>query len=469
MKPDNPYAAMIAGTHSGSGKTTWTLALLELARRKGLTAQPFKAGPDYIDPGFHSAVASPRISRNLDLFLLSAETVQKSFQRHAADADLSLVEGMMGLFDGREIDGCSTSSAQVAKTLGLPVFLVIDGAGLATSAAAIVLGFQQFDPDVRLAGVLFNRVSSASHFDWLKLAVESRTGVPFLGYLPKDEELHIPERHLGLMTAAEFGGNSSGIRSAADKLETQFDWDRFLKAAQANIPKAFQTPEERKPESVSLGRSLRIGVARDRAFSFYYEDNLDALREAGAELAFFSPLEDARLSAGLDLLYFGGGFPELYAVRLSQNQTMLEAVKAFYRSGGFIYAECGGLIYLSETFVGEDRRAVPLVWFSRFAPQKSRERKYELSLDGSAFFNGPAAAGTQRYSGGRSRKIHAFFSAGGRVDRPCLVGALSGRAKDFAGRVARFDAVGGAGFSKWRFAHGRLCGFLRRVLFRQRP
>ncbi len=353
---------MIAGTHSGAGKTTVMFALESLARHKGLTVQPFKGGPDYIDPGFHHK-ASGRRCRNLDLFLLSPETVKKSFVRNVQDADFALVEGMMGLYDGKNAAG-EGSSAQIAKLLGLPVILVVDGAGMAASAAAIVLGFQKFDPEVRLAGVIFNRVKHEGHFQYLKNAVEPRTGVPCLGFLPPEKAIAIPERHLGLTTVVESEAAAEKISQAGTLLQKHLDWEKFLevtKISEGSFPRKRESMDPPvKPEDDKLNK-FRVGIARDEAFSFYYEDNFDLLKEAGAELCFFSPLWDQKLPEALDLLYFGGGFPELYAKRLAANHALLESVKRFYHEGGRIYAECGGLMFLAECFCDAEGHEYPLV------------------------------------------------------------------------------------------------------------
>lgn len=346
---------MIAGTHSGAGKTTWTLALMALARKKGLSVQPFKAGPDYIDPGFHHKVCEPRKSRNLDLFLLSPENVRECYARNAGSADLAVVEGVMGLFDGKSPSTEQGSSAQLAKCLGIPVFLVIDGSGMASSAAAVSLGFKSFDPGVNIAGVLINRVNSERHFNWLKEAIESKTGLPCLGYLPRDPEFSIPERHLGLTTASETPGMLKKIEKAVLFLEAHLDWEKFLLACETKkpvIPAPYQAV--RKPV-------CKIAAAYDPAFSFYYEDNFDLLREAGAEISFFSPMNNAELPPGRDLLYLGGGFPEIHAEKLSQNVRMLESIRKFHESGGLVYAECGGFIYLTEAFINSKDQKFPLV------------------------------------------------------------------------------------------------------------
>ncbi len=349
---------MVAGTHSGVGKTTWALALMALARRKGLSVQPFKAGPDYIDTGFHHQVCAPRKSRNLDLFLLSPEQVRECYGRNSSGADFSVTEGVMGLFDGRSATAQTGSSAELAKILNLPVLLTVDGSGMASSAAAVVLGFQKMDPDLKLAGILINRVNSERHFKWLKEAVETRTGVPCLGYLPKDPELSIPERHLGLTTAGEIPDAVKKVEKAVLFLEAHLDWERLLTTCKQSGARNSEPPFERANSGSK--RVCRIGAAYDSAFSFYYEDNFDLLREAGAEIVFFSPMRDEKIPDGVSLLYFGGGFPEIHAEALSRNTVMIESIRAFHASGGLVYAECGGFIYLTESFIDSKDRKFPL-------------------------------------------------------------------------------------------------------------
>ena len=372
MKQENFHAALIAGTHSSVGKTTWSLALMALARKKGLAVQPFKAGPDYIDPGFHHQVCFPRRSRNLDLFLLSKEKVKEIYSKHSFDTQLSIVEGVMGLYDGKGVDH-EASSAHLAKILGLPVLLVFDGSGMAGgSAAALVLGFQKFDPELNLAGVLVNRVRQV-HFNLIKQAVESSTGVACLGFLPHEDEFSIPERHLGLVTAGEAGDWKAKIGRAASFLEKGFNWEGFIQVSSVTSPvdlgqRTFPFDENSSPPPSSSpprrgrgkGEGVKIGVAYDAAFSFYYEDNLDLLREK-AEVVFFSPLQDAVLPEGLSLLYLGGGFPEVYAPQLATNKSMIKSIRDFYASGGFIYGECGGLIYLAEAFCDSSGKEYPLL------------------------------------------------------------------------------------------------------------
>ena len=341
MNPHPFHAAMIAGTHSGVGKTTWSLALMAFFRRKKMEVQPFKVGPDYIDPGFHDRICHPRKSRNLDRFFLSEDTLRNCFEKNSSGADLALTEGVMGLFDGRSSLSEEGSTAQMAKLLGLSVFLVIDGAGLARSAAALVQGYHRFDSGLKLAGVFINRAGSEGHFNLLREAIEKETEVPVLGWLPADPVVSIPERHLGLRTALEEDSLEEKLARLGKLLEGRFDEERFLVIASSPKPPSGVIPPRHDE------RRCRIGVAQDKAFSFYYEDNFDLLREAGAQLIFFSPLSEATLPENLDALYLGGGFPELYAKELAGNDSMKASIRNLYEAGGIIYAECGGLIYLA--------------------------------------------------------------------------------------------------------------------------
>jgi cobyrinic acid a,c-diamide synthase len=322
------------------GKTTLTLGLIAACRRRGLTVQPFKVGPDFIDPGHHTQVAG-RVSRNLDGWMLTREANETLFQRQAGQADLALVEGVMGLFDG--YDGLSEagSTAQMAKWLNLPVLLVVDARSLARSAAALIKGFATFDPDLTLSGVIFNRVGGDTHLEYLKQALAQLKGVRCFGGLPRDGEVSIPERHLGLTTASEHPLGPAYIERLADLVEAHLDLDALLKAL---LPLALNAapPLEAPPPTV------RLGLARDPAFCFYYPDNLEWLAHFGAQLVPFSPLEDRELPENLQGLYLGGGYPELFAARLAANQTLGGAIKARAEAGLPIYAECGGLMYLAQ-------------------------------------------------------------------------------------------------------------------------
>ena len=341
---------IIAGPASGVGKTTVSLSLMAALRKRGLTVQPFKCGPDFIDGGYHAKVCG-RAARNLDGWMVSADANRQIFSRGAKGADACIVEGMMGLFDGGDGKSEAGSTAEIAKWLRLPVILVVDASSIARSAAALVHGFQNFDPALRVVGVIFNRVAGPAHYQLLKDALATSTNAVPLGYLPCDERIHIPERYLGLFTAGENVLPFSVLSLLAELAETNIDLDGLLECTTSISaePKDAQGQDARQ-----AAHSIRLGVARDKAFCFYYEDNLDALREAGAEIVEFSPLGDPCLPAALDALYFGGGYPELFAKQLAENGRMLASIQKAAREGLPIYAECGGLMYLAREIVTKE-------------------------------------------------------------------------------------------------------------------
>jgi cobyrinic acid a,c-diamide synthase len=341
---------LIAGTHSSVGKTTVALGLLAALRRRGLRPAPFKAGPDYIDPTLHSQAAG-RPSRNLDVWLLDEPALQGVLWRGMREADVAVIEGVMGLFDGIG-PGQDGSTAALARTLECPVLLVLDVAAMSGTAAAIVLGCQQMQPGVQLAGVVLNRVGSDGHLRSTAEAIHGTTGLPVLGSLPADPELSILERHLGLIPTNESSLSSDGLDRLADLVARRFDLDAVLRIASS----APLLPDDGGTGLGALPSVARIAVAQDRAFGFYYQDTFDVLRESGAEIVRFSPLDDSSLPAGIDGLYLGGGFPELYAADLAANTAMRAAILEHARQDRPIYAECGGLMALGKaltTFEGE--------------------------------------------------------------------------------------------------------------------
>ncbi len=343
---------VIAGTQSGVGKTTVTLGLLAALRRRGLVVQPFKVGPDFIDPGHHTRAAG-RLCRNLDGWMLSREANEALFRRQARGVDVAVVEGVMGLFDGYDGASEAGSTAQMAKWLGLPVLLLVDARAMARSAAALVYGFAGFDPDLTLAGVVFNRVGSAGHLEYLHEALASLKGVRSFGGLPRDQELAIPERHLGLATTEDHPLEEAYLQHLADWMEENLDLEGLLAA----LPQ-LALPEE--PVAAAAPATVRLGVARDRAFCFYYPENLELLAAAGAELVGFSPLDDHELPADLDGIYLGGGYPELYAEQLAANVGLKQAIREMAAAGLPIYAECGGLMYLARELRDLEGRAHPM-------------------------------------------------------------------------------------------------------------
>ena len=348
---------VIAGTHSGVGKTTATLAILAALQQRGRQVQAFKAGPDFIDPGYHSLLTG-RPSRNLDGWMLGEAVNRNIFSRAAAGADLSIVEGMMGLFDGSSPVNEVGSTAELAKQLDAPVLLVIDGSAMARSVAAMVSGYAKFDPAVRVVGVLFNRVSSEGHYRLLKEAVEQETDVVTVGYLRPDPTVTIAERHLGLTTAMGQKTVELYSRMAKAAAET-IHLDRV--EALAQLCKALP-PAAVQPVIGKKSNAIRIGVAQDQAFCFYYPDNLELLEAEGAELVTFSPMSDRELP-DVDMLYLGGGYPELHSEALTGNVSMRTAIRQFAKRGGTIYAECGGMMYLTQAirdFAGTSHEMVGL-------------------------------------------------------------------------------------------------------------
>ncbi len=319
-------------------------------KRRGLKVAPFKVGPDFIDPGYHR-LATGVPSVNLDGWICAPRFLRESFLYHAACADIAVVEGAMGLFDG--IDGLSEagSSAQVAKELAAPVVLVVDARSQARSAAALVHGFACFDPALHVAGVIFNNVASANHERILREALGAALpGVQVIGCLPRDPALAIPSRHLGLVTAEDNPLSDSFLDHLVEVVEEHLYLDALLDLEHGELP------DDPAPAAANAAASLervRIAVARDAAFCFAYEDNLRLLEQSGAELCYFSPLADSSLPEAVGGIYLPGGYPELFAAELAANESMKEQIRAAVEGGMPVYAECGGFIYLTQGVAGE--------------------------------------------------------------------------------------------------------------------
>lgn len=323
--------------------------------RRGMAVAPFKIGPDFIDPGHHGRVTG-WISRNLDGWMLSKNYNLQTFGRSARAADIAVVEGVMGLFDGYDGKSEAGSTAQMAKWLGLPVVLVVDAGSMARSAAAVVLGFEQFDPELSFAGVIFNHLGSRRHLAYLKEAVRDRIGAPCLGGISQKDAIAIPERHLGLVTREDHPLTDDRINALADLVEDGIDLDKLLQA----LPEVSVGGTSARCSAARSGRDVRIGVARDNAFCFYYQDNLDLLERQGAQLEFFSPMIDRRLPEDLDGIYFGGGYPELFAEKLAGNASLRGLVKKMSEDGMPIYGECGGFMYLCQDLWDLHARRYPM-------------------------------------------------------------------------------------------------------------
>lgn len=331
---------LVAGTGTGTGKTTVCLALAAALRRRGLPVVPFKVGPDFIDAAHLAAVAG-NPARSLDTWMTSPHWVRARLARHEPPGGLALIEGMMGLFDGAGGAEDRGSAAEVARLTATPVLLVLDAQGVARSAGALALGFARFDPALPVGGVIFNRVGGPSHRETLAAAV-APLGLPVLGAFPWDQALAIAERHLGLLTPEARALSPDQVARLASAAEAHLDLERILRVAAAASPLT-APPDVPAPPA---GPAVQIGIARDAAFSFYYQDNLDLLEGTGAVLVPFSPLADERLPAGLGGLYLGGGYPEAEAAGLAQNGAMREGIRRAVASGMPVLAECGGFMYL---------------------------------------------------------------------------------------------------------------------------
>jgi cobyrinic acid a,c-diamide synthase len=336
---------VIAGTSSGAGKTTVACGLIAALRARGAVVQGFKVGPDYIDPSYH-ALASGRPGRNLDAFLSGPELVAPLARHGASGADIAVIEGVMGLFDGASGRGELASTAHVAKLLKAPVVLVVDASAMARSAAAIVHGYATFDPDLAVAGVIFNQIGSDGHEQLLREALEP-LDIPVLGALRRDERIRAPERHLGLVPAGE---REERTRTALDALAaalsryTDLDAIERLARAAPPLPGPAWSPEPRSAPT----SDARIAIARGPAFSFHYQENLELLEASGAELCPFDPLSDPKLPAGAGSLVLAGGFPEVFGAELAANAPLRADIAAFAAAGRPILAECGGLLYLLD-------------------------------------------------------------------------------------------------------------------------
>lgn len=364
---------VIAGTHSGVGKTTIATGIMAALVQRGVRVQPFKVGPDYIDPSYHtSACGVP--SHNLDTWLLEPPVVRELFARALRGKDIAVVEGVMGLYDGFGGDGEEGSTAHLAKLLQLPVLLVVDASGAVSSVGATVMGFKAFDPQLNIAGVLLNGIAGERHLELIQPSL-AKTGVPLLGYLPQGQELTLPQRHLGLIPTREGTVARDFYRRLAEQVVRTIDLDRLLSvAAPVSVsadPLSGTFPEAPRPAQTA------IAVAMDRAFSFYYADSLNLLEAWGAELIPFSPLKAQALPPRTGGVYIGGGFPELYAPSLADNAPMLQSLRQVAQRGIPIYAECGGLMFLGQSIEDQDGTSYPM---AGILPARSTMKGTRLTL-----------------------------------------------------------------------------------------
>lgn len=347
---------VIAGTSSGVGKTTITVGLLRALQRRGLRVAAFKCGPDYLDPTYHTRAAGATC-HNLDGWMMGQEAVTATFTRATRGADIALIEGVMGLYDGASPTGDEGSTAEIARWLGAPVVLVVDASGMARSIAALASGFAAFDPRIAIAGVIANRIGSRSHLEILRKAATSAAAPRVVGGLPVDAALAFPERHLGLRTADRDAIPEALFAAWGERVAEWLDVDALLAAARAASAEPSAQVDASAPAAAPI---CRIGLASDEAFHFYYDDNLRRLEQLGAELVRFSPIRDDKLPA-VDGLYFGGGYPEVHAEALAGNAGLRAEIAAFAQARGPIYAECGGLMYLASAIKTLDGRRHEMV------------------------------------------------------------------------------------------------------------
>ncbi|MBW7850186.1 MAG: cobyrinate a,c-diamide synthase [Rhodospirillales bacterium] len=373
---------VVSAAHKSSGKTTVTIGLCAALAARGLKVQPFKKGPDYIDPMWLSQAAG-RTCRNLDFYTQPPADMRETFARHAADADVNIVEGNKGFYDGVDLEGADCTAA-LAKLLDAPAVLVIDTGGMTRGIAPLLRGYQTFDPAVRIAGVILNKVSGPRHERKLRQVVEHYTDIPILGAIPRSPALEIVERHIGLVPTNEAAQAATVIDAIAQAIAGHVDLDAVLGIASAAPPFGVAAPPRAAPLPAP---DLRIGIARDAAFGFYYPDDLEALAQAGAALVDVDMLRDERLPPDLDGLFIGGGFPEAHMQALEANRTMRASVRAAVEGGLPVYAECGGLMYLSQAIVwnGERREMVAALPGETVMHRRPKGRGYVRLRETDAF------------------------------------------------------------------------------------
>lgn len=358
-------ALIIAGEKSGVGKTTITLALLSWLKSQGKSIQSFKVGPDYIDPMFHTAITGLSC-RNLDPILTSEDYVKSSFFHHSKQADISIIEGVMGLYDGvpNNISFYYGSTAHIAKLLKIPVILIIDCSKLSTSIAAIVYGYVNLDPEVKIIGIILNKVASEKHLSLLKEGLK-RFSMLIVGVWFREKNIELPSRHLGLIPAEEINKHQEIFRQLAMLGEKNFNWDLlipYLEHKKSNNKyDDYHNTYHFTDKKYITKSNIKIAIAKDKAFNFYYQDNLDILENLGCELIFFSPINDHKIPDNIQGIYLGGGFPEVFADELEKNKTMKKSLKEAITSGIFTYAECGGMMYLSEKIIDFEEKSWEMV------------------------------------------------------------------------------------------------------------
>lgn len=400
---------LIAGTNSGVGKTTISLGIMQALTKRNMKVQPFKVGPDYIDPSYHTFITG-RHSRNLDSYMLDDEQIKYVFNNSSENCDISVVEGVMGLYDGIGIDLDNCTSSYASKLLKAPVILVINGKAMAASSAAMVLGYKELDKDVNIAGLIVNNVKTKTHYEIIKNAVEKYCGVEVLGYFPPNNEFSLESRHLGLVPSVEIDSLKTKFNNLADEIEKYINIDRILEISETEkIETSFEVDsfiEEHKVKNKS------IAIAYDKAFNFYYKENIELLSNLELNIKYFSPLEDKEVP-NADYIYIGGGFPEMFGKELEANKSMRKSILKAHEEKTPIYAECGGLMYLGEKLINQENEKYDMVGiFKGKSKMTSSLRRFGYSF-------GTAKEDTILSKKGEVIKGHEFHHSIFETDEDC--------------------------------------------------
>ncbi|MEG0856327.1 MAG: cobyrinate a,c-diamide synthase [Terrisporobacter sp.] len=368
---------VIAGTNSGVGKTTISLGIMQALTKRNLKVQPYKVGPDYIDPSYHTFITN-RYSRNLDSYMLDDEKIKYIVKNSSKDADISIVEGVMGLYDGYGINLDDCTSSYTSKLLKAPVILVIDAKAMAASAAAMVLGYKILDENVNIAGVITNNVRSESHYNTLKEAIETYTGIEVLGYFPPNKEFSLESRHLGLIPSVEMESLKVKFDNLADEIEKYINVDRIIEISETEeFDTDFNLQEFIDKHDC---KDKTIAIAYDKSFNFYYRENIELFEKLGMKIEYFSPIKDNEIPP-CDYIYIGGGFPEIFAKELHDNESIRKSILQAHENNIPIYAECGGLMYLGEKLENQDNELFDMVGiFKGCSKMTSSLKRFGYSL-----------------------------------------------------------------------------------------
>lgn len=404
---------LIAGTSSGVGKTTISLGIMQALVKRNMKVQPYKVGPDYIDPSYHTFITG-RHSRNLDSYMLDDEKIKYIVNKSSKDADISVIEGVMGLYDGFGIDLDNCTSSHTSKVLKSPVILVINGKSMAASSAAMVLGYKELDKDVNIKGVIVNNVKTSSHYQIIKSSIGKYCNVEVLGYFPPNNKFSLESRHLGLVPSVEMKSLREKFYTLADEIENYIDIDRIIEISESDEFKSdfdFQTLIENNKIKEHINNKS-IAIAYDKAFNFYYRENIELLEELGLEINYFSPLEDTSVPNS-DYIYIGGGFPEIFGKELEANESMRTSILEAHNNNIPIYAECGGLMYLGEKLLNQEEEFNMVGIFSGISRMTSSLKRFGYCI-------GVAKENTLLSKKGESIKGHEFHHSIFESDEKCV-------------------------------------------------